>query len=119
MANQVLDSGVLASIREIGASRNKPNYLRELFHLFDEHAQKLLLDAHQAIESQDMQKLRYIGHTLKGSARSVGAVRLAECCLELQGLAELPRLNVDLVWEVYDETKASFQQVRAKLKREI
>jgi CheY-like chemotaxis protein/HPt (histidine-containing phosphotransfer) domain-containing protein len=75
----LLDPAVLGQIRELARDR-EPQLLRDLHARFARSAPELLRSMRAAAASGDLEALTTAAHTLKGSAGSLGATRLAELC---------------------------------------
>jgi len=74
----ILDSGMIATLFELDDGEGE--VLRELVTLFSEDAPERLAEMKSASASGDGDLLRRAAHTLKGSARNLGAGRLAAVC---------------------------------------
>jgi HPt (histidine-containing phosphotransfer) domain-containing protein len=63
---------------------HQPALVAEFLRTFEESAQQALGEVRQAAAVEDCKVLGAVGHRLKSSARSVGALPLAELCTELE-----------------------------------
>lgn len=61
----------------------------EMIDMFIQMTEPLIENMRQAFEDKDWKQFSEIGHSLKGSARSVGALRLGDICSDIQDNAEL------------------------------
>lgn len=71
---------------------------QELLHLFDIQASRIAQELGMGDPKRDVRAARLdLAHTLKGSARAVGATRIAAACEALEGLlrAHAPQDAVD------------------------
>ena len=79
----VLDAAALAGLRALDPVGNN-RLLERVLVAFEASTSRLmpqLLDAHRR---GDLQGVRYVAHTLKSSAASVGGVRLSGICADLE-----------------------------------
>ena len=97
----MLDPAILGQIRDLTRER-EPHLLRDLHARFAENTRKLLGSMRAAAAGGDPDALAVAAHTLKGSAASLGATRLAELCRAIEEdpgahqRADLDRLLTDL-----------------------
>lgn len=77
-----LDMDSIAQIRELEAVR--PGLLAKLAASFEESGPRLLEQMREAIDRGDPAATRAAAHTLKGTAASLGALRLSECARRLE-----------------------------------
>jgi CheY-like chemotaxis protein/HPt (histidine-containing phosphotransfer) domain-containing protein len=111
---EILDPAVLAGLREIEA--RAAGFVGEVVALFTEQGQVTLDALSAAGKAGDLPAWRGLLHTLKGSASSVGALRLADRCRELdfmtgsEGLVRAVRALSNLEEE--------YQLARAQLERQ-
>ncbi len=75
--------------------RTKPAFLRELFNMFLADEPKRLAALSAAVAARDLEQVRYLAHSLKGAAATLGMDPLRDACRELEyaardGLAEAP-----------------------------
>ena len=73
----ILDMGVIQSIKDLS---NDDNFIREVTETFINDATNLVSDMESAIANKDFTLYLENMHALKGSAGSVGAMRLFELC---------------------------------------
>ncbi|HXW97647.1 MAG TPA: ATP-binding protein [Gemmatimonadales bacterium] len=85
----VLDPSVLEGLRGIEIE-GMPGFLGEIVALFGGQGRLQLDELSQAVRKGDVQAWRNGLHALKGSAGSVGAIRLAERCRRLEESPALP-----------------------------
>ena len=62
-------------------------FVRDIISTFLDTAHNLVSGLQSAADAMDRDKAIYLSHTLKGSARSVGAGPLGDLCEELEKLA--------------------------------
>lgn len=83
-----LDRSVLEELREY--SSDEQDLAEELIELFLEDSPKQLLALQTALRNADRGEVEKRSHRLKGSAGSIGAMRLREIC---EGLETAARAN--------------------------
>ncbi len=66
----------------------KPAFLRSLFEMFLAEEPKRVCMLSQAVTSQDMEQVRFVAHSLKGAAATMGMERLRDACRELEFAAK-------------------------------
>jgi CheY-like chemotaxis protein len=81
----------------------------EMLSMFVEMTEPLISKLGDAAQQQDVLEIREIAHSLKGSARSAGAVNMGDIAYDLQELAENGQFNEDLIVQI----KESFEHVKA------
>ncbi len=77
----IIDIGVLNKLL-----KSNPIKVEKFIHLFLQLADESLEEMKEAQQKQAFQRLNFIGHRLKAQARTVGALRLADLCQELEEL---------------------------------
>jgi HPt (histidine-containing phosphotransfer) domain-containing protein len=77
-----LDTSVLEELRQY--SEKEEDLASELIALFLEDSPKQLMALQQALRAADFGEVEKRSHRLKGSAGSIGAVRLREICESLE-----------------------------------
>ena len=63
-------------------------FVRDILSTFLETAVELVNGIQAAAQDSNVERAIYVSHTLKGSARSVGALALGDLCEELERLAK-------------------------------
>jgi HPt (histidine-containing phosphotransfer) domain-containing protein len=84
--------------------------VEELMEIFQKDTASRLELLARAVESADYPTARQEAHTIKGSALQVGAVRFADCCLQMEMEARKPD-PIDLT-PLFDALTRSFDEVR-------
>ena len=82
--DQVLDGAALDELREMEA--RGAISVHEIVELFHQSGEDILPALHQALAQREAGDLEREAHTLKGSARDLGALRLAAVCQRLEDL---------------------------------
>jgi two-component system, sensor histidine kinase and response regulator len=110
-----LDLGALGRLRaDLG---DDADTLRRLVELFASHTRPRLDALGRALEQGDAEAVHQLAHTIKGSARSLGASRVAELCERLE------HADVDgdpvAARQLWDELGPAFTETRAALDEEV
>jgi PAS domain S-box-containing protein len=110
-----LDFSVLATLRDL-SEPGQPDPVVELIDLFLEDAPDRLRAMQSSVQARDREALKIAAHSLKGSAKNLGAKPLARICAELEKQA----LATD--WDGAAQTlqaiEAEFAKLRAVLDAE-
>ncbi len=101
----VLDPTVLENLREMGEP-GEPDPVEELIELFLEDAPMRIEKMVEGLDKQDLEQARVAAHSLKGSARNLGA-------LALSGAAE--SIEDTIKEEQWDTAKAQLDAVHQQL----
>lgn len=88
--------------------RGKPDFVERLFTVFVTEEPKRLERIREALGREDAEAMAYLTHSLKGSAATMGAEELRECCLKL----ELAAKDGDLA-----ASRAAFGELEAAMER--
>lgn len=64
--------------------RSSPGILRRLVDSFLARQSRALVDAERHLQAGDLQALRLLAHSLKGSSASLGATALAACAGDIE-----------------------------------
>ena len=114
-----LDRSVLEELREY--SSEEGDLAEELIDLFLEDSPKQLLALQHALQNDDRGEVEKRSHRLKGSAGSIGAVRLRQICENLESTARDGHEPIAI--SVHSDVAAELEALRAALgsvsKREI
>ncbi len=86
-----LDQSVLDGLREL-QEEGEPDFLTELIDIFLEDSASLVQELNDAVNAQDLSRVRMAAHTLKGSSGNLGANLFSKICYEM----ELSARNDDL-----------------------
>lgn len=62
----------------------KPDFLRRLFEVFLAEEPKRVASLRKAISQGDTEMIRYLAHSLKGAAATLGMERVRDACRELE-----------------------------------
>jgi PAS domain S-box-containing protein len=108
-----VDRAVLEGLRDLGDEE----MLRELVEMFLDDGQSSLATLRKALEEGDAQSVERVAHTLKGSSGSMGAVRMATLCAELEDVGAFGDLS--RAPELLEHLEAEFERVRPVLEGEI
>ena len=78
-----LDHTVIENLRSLGGE-DAPDFFQDVVEQFFEDAPVHIQTIHRAVTERDQKALTVAAHTLKGSARNMGAKPLSEVCLLLE-----------------------------------
>ena len=104
-----IDRSVFAALSESLGD----DFVEELIDTFMDEVPGLFQEMQQALSAGDADKFRRAAHSLKSSARTFGAMELAEKAQELEYMARENNLDVDDRLEVLDDM---YQQAIATLR---
>ncbi len=82
---ELLDAKALAALAALDPY-GSGQFLLRVLRTFDGATQRLLVQLEAAQAAADAQQLRYVAHTLKSSAASIGALRLSQLSAEAETL---------------------------------
>ena len=116
----VWDEDRRRELEALGSVLGKPNYLKELWSVFEDSWNDLLGEWSAAIQSQDKTKLRALAHRYKGSTGSVGTLKLYEYFALIQKMLDLSDLreagaDMQAVWAACQKAGAVVAEVKASL----
>jgi two-component system, sensor histidine kinase and response regulator len=109
----VLDRAIIGELR----SHHGRAALTELMQLFTTDSRALLAKIGDAVRGKDASTLAEAAHSLKGSAGTFGAVRVAELCAELETLD--PAADPDGASSLVEELKRTLEQTQVALREEL
>lgn len=66
----------------------KPDFLRSLFDMFLAEEPKRILALGKAVSQCDLEQIRYMAHSVKGAAATMGMERLCDASRELERAAK-------------------------------
>jgi signal transduction histidine kinase/CheY-like chemotaxis protein/HPt (histidine-containing phosphotransfer) domain-containing protein len=114
--DSVIKGEVLNGLREM--ERNgQEGLFAELIQLFGEQGRMLLDEVRNAAVAGRQEDLAARLHAFKGTAGSVGAERLAECCREFEVAA--PTLSRSAALDLAERLAGEFERARAALMQEL
>ena len=106
----VLDAAALARLRELDPKGDN-KLLQRVLTAFQTSIGRLVPQVQEAARTQDLAGVRHVAHTLKSSSASIGAVRLAQMCAELEAM-----IRLDKVEALDSRVKAMCDEVEIVLK---
>ena len=111
----VIDQEMLRNLAELGSS---PAFLEKLVAVFASDNAALLERIERALAARDLAEFRSHVHAMKGSAASMGAVRLARLCANLGALgdAEIRLRAGGLVSQLREEQAAARDELERRLR---
>ena len=117
----VLDKNALSHIMVVG--NGQLGLLKELMSMFENDQQQRFDNLRKAVNSDDKEAIRDILHTIKGSAGTMGASRLAAAAgmLEAYGLGRLTATSAEelfkLLMRAYNEARMALIEYIDKYSR--
>ncbi|HSB54579.1 MAG TPA: ATP-binding protein [Gemmatimonadales bacterium] len=114
--DSVISGEVLHGLRELEAA-GQEGLLAELARLFGDQGWMLLDEIRNAALAGRVEELVARLHTFKGTAGSVGAKRLAECCREFELAA--PALSRSASLDRVERLATEFERARTALLQEV
>ncbi|WP_319544138.1 Hpt domain-containing protein [uncultured Pseudodesulfovibrio sp.] len=82
MQKEIIDKKFMESMKD------KRPFLKRMFTVFISQEPKRIQEIKDALQSQDVEKLRHLAHSLKGGAATIGVDRVRECCLRLENASK-------------------------------
>ncbi|MDA0737702.1 MAG: response regulator [Nitrospirae bacterium] len=110
----VLDEPTMAELRDLAG--DDPAFLLDLIQEFVTRSIALVEQVQHAKDQGDLQTLTVAAHTLKGSAKNIGAMRLGEECSDLEILGR--QAQWEAIPEKIDHVRQAFTQAEAALQKE-
>lgn len=93
--------------------QKRPEFLRALFENFLAEEPKRLAALAAAVEADDREQVRYLAHSLKGAAATLGMEPLRDACRELEFAARDGAAPAPLLADVQARLEEVFAAVRA------
>nr|WP_321257043.1 Hpt domain-containing protein [uncultured Pseudodesulfovibrio sp.] len=91
MHKEIIDSRFLESMA------GKRPFLKRMFTVFISQEPKRIQEIKDALQSQDVERLRHLAHSLKGGAATIGVDRVRECCLKLENASKAKDMKAAMV----------------------
>lgn len=88
----VLDAGALAGLRELDP-QGRNGLLQRVVKAFQDSLARLAPQLRSAMAAGEVKGIRHVAHTLKSSSASIGALRLAALCAELEAAVRSDALD--------------------------
>jgi two-component system sensor histidine kinase/response regulator len=110
----VLDRSVLDDLREL--EEDEPDAIRELIDLFLDDAPQRMHKIGEAISKQDLDMGRMAAHSLKGSARNLGALALSNISEEAEDAIQAQQW--DRAGELLEGVRSSLEELATLLEAE-
>lgn len=107
--SEILRSSVLDSIQRVSEKVGN-NLLEEVISLFFENSPTLIAQIREAIHDKRGDQIESLAHKLKGSARNLGAIIMADHCTKLENLGELSQFSES--HGLIDQIEEDFLKVR-------
>ena len=87
IAPETVDELDLQTLQDLEKLGNGLDFVRDLVENFGADGNELISAMRQSVQHQDIDSFRDCAHALKGSAGSVGAVRLQQFCINLSNIS--------------------------------
>lgn len=102
---------ILNDLQQYLDQTNNPDLFLEILFTYREEAQQKLIDLEQSIESLDMQRLQIITHSLKGSSTTLGIMKFASLCIELEQLCAEKLTKQSKLINLLNQLKEEFKHI--------
>ncbi len=112
MSELGIDSVVTKTLRQLMAAKD----YRFLVESYVDRSAARLADAARYLQNQELDKLHFVLHTLKGSSGNIGALQLAKLCAVLDDRVQQNNVGGDFIQQ-FTELESLFAKVSACLKR--
>ena len=109
----VLDMGVIASLRELGGDGDGGLFV-ELLDLYVDDSTKQMERLEQSLASGDLKIAERIAHTLKSSSANLGAMAMSKICLEMEMCGR--KQSVEQMHALLGSTRDAHRRAIAALK---
>ena len=83
----------------------------EILFIYREEAQQKLIELEQSIASLDMERLQMITHSLKGSSNTLGIMKFASLCVELEQLCVEKLTKQSKLVNLLNQLKEEFKYI--------
>lgn len=83
--NEVIDTSAIDRLRSL-QKPGRPNLLNNLISLFVDSSSREMSQLHSAVDSNDLNAIHSVAHSLKSSAANLGATELSLICQQFEGL---------------------------------
>jgi CheY-like chemotaxis protein/HPt (histidine-containing phosphotransfer) domain-containing protein len=113
LAPATFDPEIVATLRSL-SPEGEPDAFESLTRLFVDASADLLVTLREAVATGDVDALRDVAHTMKGSAGNLGAHALADACRQL----ELAVSSNSEIAGAAERVESAFAQVESWLERE-
>ncbi len=85
----------------------------EMMDMFESMTEPLIEDLKSAHGTKDWNNFSEIGHSLKGSAKSIGAIQLGDICASIQD--DTPNANDETRTEMLNNALNAFTDIKAHI----
>ncbi|MBX7222204.1 MAG: Hpt domain-containing protein [Blastocatellia bacterium] len=113
LSNDSVDAGVLENLREIMQEDDDIAPFIEILDLFVSDSPTHLHNIGKALEHTDPNQLKRAAHSLKGSCSNVGALKMAQICLQLEQMGAAGKTEGGAA--LYIDLQAEYERVRTVL----
>ncbi|BCS86988.1 Hpt domain-containing protein [Pseudodesulfovibrio sediminis] len=105
MKKEIIDSKFMESME------SKRPFLKRMFTVFISQEPKRIQEIKDAMEARDIERLRYLAHSLKGGAATIGVERVRECCLNLENASKAE--DMDAAMTHFDNLESEMRKAYA------
>ncbi len=91
-APEVLDAAALERLRELDP-KGENQLLQRVLSAFQTSIARLVPQVREASAADDLTGVRHVAHTLKSSSASIGAMKLAQMCGEIESMIRLDKVE--------------------------
>ncbi len=105
MANtDIVDAKFLESMS------GKTPFLKRMFTVFISQEPKRIQEIKDALQSQDIERVRHLAHALKGGAATMGIQRVRDCCLAIENASKSQNLDAakELIPDLESEMRNAY-----------
>ena len=114
MKENVIDQAIIQGIRKL-QKPGRPDLLKELISLFIESSEEHMKVLRAAVENKDLGTVTHIAHSIKSSAANLGALKLSQCCFELEKIGN-GDLRLENLGRALFKTEEAYKEATALLK---
>lgn len=111
----LIDENVLDTLKRVGLKCGS-DLLNDVLNIFKKEFPSNVQKLKSAIQDENWQEVENIAHKLKGSARNIGGILLAEKCRKIEELcssAKMSKISNRLIYEIekcFDDVSAFLQE---------
>lgn len=107
-----LDESVILGLREL-QEPDGPDILAEIVNMFLGDAARRLDELRDALEDGDLSTIERLAHTFKGTAGSVGALRMADLCSDIHEMTR--HQDLSRITSTVESLREELAKIRPKL----
>ena len=92
---------------------NRPSIMAKLSQIYVQETPQMLQEIRQAIADKDYEAMRRVAHSFKSASRNIGALSIADFCLELENMGR--EQNIAGADEKIANIEAHYEQVKPQI----